>query len=113
MWSSKTFLNSTTGRPSPANATPNRQHSQLLSLAMRAEENVTPASSDQANASAAPAQDLPSLRAAKASRLSIHDANNLPWRSTSIASKRWLAVSGVIGCGEAKLAPPSVERLKN
>jgi hypothetical protein len=49
----KTLRQTMTGRPGPA--TPGRQHSQLLSWAMRAASKVAPPSSDQANASAAPA----------------------------------------------------------
>src|SRR5688500_16474801 len=103
------FLNTTTGRPGPAKASPSRQHSQVFSLASRASEYAAPPSFDDAKNSPAPSYFLPSCFAGTRFRLSIQAENTEPSASSPSATKRWLSLFDVIGFGSAKLLPPSAD----
>src|SRR5215475_1566718 len=105
------FLKTTAGRPGPANATPRRQHSQVLSCAMRVSDTPVPRSLDQAKARAAPGYFSLRTAAGTRLRLSSQAANTDPSVSSANASKRWLSTFGVIGSALANVRPPSLERL--
>src|ERR1700678_1138902 len=97
--------NTMTGCRRASKASAKRQHSQVSSCAMVSPENVAPASSDQAYASAAPAWARPCLRASATVRLSSQAANKRPFEVKASTGKRWLAGSEDKDLGAPKPGP--------